>query len=51
MVDGRVKWIIDGYTTSDAYPYSQMTDLGAATEDSTTETSQTVQGLNSQQAN
>ena len=51
VVDGRVKWIIDGYTTSDAYPYSQMTDLGAATEDSTTETSQTVQGLNSQQAN
>ena len=28
VVDGRVKWIVDGYTTSDAYPYSQMTDLG-----------------------
>lgn len=27
VVDGRVKWIVDGYTTSDAYPYSQMTDL------------------------
>lgn len=51
VVDGRVKWIIDGYTTSDAYPYSQMTDLGEATEDSTTETSQTVRGLNSQRAN
>lgn len=51
VVDGRVKWIVDGYTTSDAYPYSQMTDLGAATEDSTTETSSTVQGLGSQQAN
>ena len=23
VVDGRVKWIVDGYTTSDAYPYSQ----------------------------
>ena len=51
VVDGRVKWIVDGYTTSDAYPYSQMTDLGQATEDSTTVSSQTVQGLNRQQAN
>lgn len=51
VVDGRVKWIVDGYTTSDAYPYSQMTDLGDATKDSTTETSSTVTGLNSQNAN
>lgn len=51
VVDGRVKWIVDGYTTSDAYPYSQMTDLGEATEDSTTVTSDTVQGLGSQDAN
>ena len=51
VVDGRVKWIVDGYTTSDAYPYSQMTDLGDATTDSTTETSSTVTGLNSQNAN
>ena len=46
-----MKWIVDGYTTSDAYPYSQMTDLGDATKDSTTETSSTVTGLNSQNAN
>ena len=51
VVDGRVKWIVDGYTTSDAYPYSQMTDLGDVTKDSTTETSSTVTGLNSQNAN
>ena len=51
VVDGRVKWIVDGYTTSDAYPYSQMTDLGDATKDSTTETSSTGTGLNSQNAN
>ncbi|WEV64641.1 UPF0182 family protein [Bifidobacterium sp. ESL0732] len=51
VVNGRVKWIVDGYTTSDAYPYSQMTDLGVATQDSTTITSKTVQGLNSQPAN
>lgn len=51
VVDGRVKWIVDGYTTSDAYPYSQMTDLGEATEDSTTTTSSTITGLGSQKAN
>lgn len=51
VVDGRVKWIVDGYTTSDAYPYSQMTELGEATTDSTTVSSQTVQGLGRQQAN
>ena len=51
MVDGRVKWIVDGYTTSDAYPYSQMTELGSATQDSTTVSSSTVKGLGSQKAN
>ncbi|MFT8355942.1 MAG: UPF0182 family protein [Bifidobacterium aquikefiri] len=51
VVDGRVKWIIDGYTTSANYPYSQTVDLGAATKDSTTQTSSTVKGLGSQNAN
>lgn len=26
--DGRVLWVIDGYTTSDRYPYGQGADLG-----------------------
>ena len=51
VVDGRVKWIVDGYTTSDAYPYSQKTDLGSATTDSLTVQSSTVKGLGSQEAN
>ncbi|OZG59645.1 hypothetical protein BMYO_1213 [Bifidobacterium myosotis] len=51
VVDGRVKWIVDGYTTSDAYPYSQMTNLGTSTKDSTTVSSATVSSLGSQQAN
>ena len=51
VVDGQVKWIVDGYTTSDAYPYSQMTDLGSVTQDSTTKTSNTIQALGSQKAN
>jgi uncharacterized membrane protein (UPF0182 family) len=36
IVDGKVKWIIDGYTTSSGYPYSQTTSLGAATADALT---------------
>ena len=34
VVGGRVQWIIDGYTVSNRYPYSQMEDLGEATADS-----------------
>jgi uncharacterized membrane protein (UPF0182 family) len=28
IVDGRLKWIWDAYTTTDQYPYSQAMDLG-----------------------
>ena len=33
-VDGRIVWIVDGYTTSAGYPYAQHTVLGNATADS-----------------
>ncbi|APX03301.1 MULTISPECIES: UPF0182 family membrane protein [unclassified Arthrobacter] len=36
VVDGRVKWIVDGYTTSQYYPYSQQEQLSEATTDSQT---------------
>ena len=45
VVDGRVKWIVDGYTTSDQYPYSASRPLDEATTDSLTESSETVQAL------
>jgi uncharacterized membrane protein (UPF0182 family) len=34
IVDGRVQWIIDGYTTSSRYPYSRAENLGGAITDS-----------------
>ncbi|MFC0114098.1 UPF0182 family protein [Kibdelosporangium aridum] len=34
VVDGRIQWIVDGYTTLDNYPYSQSTSLGQVTTDS-----------------
>ncbi|WP_402464123.1 UPF0182 family membrane protein [Isoptericola aurantiacus] len=36
VVDGRVKWVVDAYTTSDAYPYSTSTQMQEATTDSLT---------------
>ncbi len=33
IVDGRVLWLIDGYTTSDGYPYSRTVDVSGATTD------------------
>ena len=34
VVDGRVVWIIDGYTTSASYPYATPTSLSQAISDS-----------------
>jgi hypothetical protein len=34
VVNGRVQWILDGYTTLRNYPYAQRTVLGQATTDS-----------------
>lgn len=51
VVDGRVKWIVDGYTTSDQYPYAASRSLEDATEDSLTRTSQTVAALEPQKVN
>jgi uncharacterized membrane protein (UPF0182 family) len=46
IVDGKIKWIIDGYTTSAGYPYAQRTTLADATSDALTAPSSaiTVQG-------
>ena len=33
VVDGRIVWIVDGYTTSNNYPYSRTESLSAVTSD------------------
>nr|WP_290705914.1 UPF0182 family protein [Gordonia sp. UBA5067] len=33
LADGSIKWIVDGYTTLDRYPYSEPTSLQNATAD------------------
>ncbi|GAB7190370.1 UPF0182 family protein [Kineococcus sp. NUM-3379] len=45
VVDGRIVWIIDGYTTTSYYPYSATTELGTVTRDARTGTAQSVQAL------
>src|SRR3954452_12256412 len=36
VVDGRIQWILDGYTTSATYPYSQKVNLQQETRDELT---------------
>ncbi|WP_432095083.1 UPF0182 family membrane protein [Streptomyces sp. bgisy100] len=36
VVNGRIQWIVDAYTTSNGYPYSSRTTLGDTTADSLT---------------
>ncbi|HEX2289285.1 MAG TPA: UPF0182 family protein, partial [Pseudonocardiaceae bacterium] len=33
VVDGRITWIVDGYTTLENYPYAERTPLGESTTD------------------
>lgn len=51
VVGGRIVWIIDGYTTSDQYPYSSLEPLGELTIDSLTATSQSVVALRPMEVN
>ena len=51
VVDGKVKWIIDGYTTTHAYPYSDLQPLGDVTVDSLTTQSAAAQALAQEEVN
>ncbi|WP_242608730.1 UPF0182 family membrane protein [Actinomadura formosensis] len=42
VVNGRILWIVDGYTTSSSYPYSEQMSLGEATRDTITDTRSAV---------
>ncbi len=51
IVDGRVTWILDGYTTTAKYPNSKLVDLQDATSDSVTSTSSAVRAFSGGQVN
>jgi uncharacterized membrane protein (UPF0182 family) len=42
VIDGRVVWMLDGYTTSDSYPYAEQMELGEAAADALTGTGTTA---------
>ncbi|WP_232797145.1 UPF0182 family membrane protein [Blastococcus atacamensis] len=42
VIDGEVQWILDGYTTSDSYPYAEQMELGEAAADALTGTGTTA---------
>jgi len=42
LVNGKILWIVDGYTTSAGYPYSRQTSLSNATADALTTNSTSI---------
>ncbi|NTW42666.1 MAG: COG1615 family transporter, partial [Cellulomonadaceae bacterium] len=51
VVDGRVVWIVDGYTTANTYPYSTSEALDDATTDSLTAQSTNLNAIAPQEVN
>ena len=42
VVDGRIQWVVDGFTISESYPNSRLIELSQATSDSVAERSAVV---------
>jgi len=51
LVDGKILWIVDGYTTSAGYPYSRQTSLSNATADALTTNSASIAAQGNQTVN
>jgi uncharacterized membrane protein (UPF0182 family) len=42
VIDGQIVWMLDGYTTSESYPYAEQMELGEAAADALTGTGTTA---------
>jgi uncharacterized membrane protein (UPF0182 family) len=51
VVGGHIVWIVDGYTTTGDYPYSEKMSFGDATSDTITDTRNAVAKQNDDQIN
>jgi uncharacterized membrane protein (UPF0182 family) len=51
LIDGKVLWIIDGYTTSAGYPYAKQISLSSATSDALTANSTAITAQGNQSIN
>ncbi|GLU46742.1 hypothetical protein Nans01_10930 [Nocardiopsis ansamitocini] len=45
VVDGKIQWVLDAYTTSNGYPYATQIDLANATTDTFTQGTTAVNAL------
>ena len=45
VINGRIVWLLDGYTTSSGYPYSERTTFGDAATDANTGTGNRVRAV------
>ncbi|MGN6473252.1 MAG: UPF0182 family membrane protein [Mycobacteriales bacterium] len=51
VVDGQVLWVVDGYTTTDGFPYSEQESLSSSTKTSLNTTTQAVAAQRNSQIN
>ena len=51
VVGGKIVWIVDGYTTSAGYPYSEGTSLADATTDALTRNSASITAQGNERVN
>jgi uncharacterized membrane protein (UPF0182 family) len=51
IIDGKILWIVDGYTTSAGYPYAESTSLADATNDALTQNSASITAQGNQKVN
>jgi uncharacterized membrane protein (UPF0182 family) len=49
--EGRIKWIVDAYTTTSLFPYSERVSLGIATTDALAVTGSAISRLSTDQVN
>lgn len=51
VIDGQVLWVVDGYTTTDGFPYSEQESLSSSTRTSLNTTTQAVAAQRNAQIN
>ncbi|HVT65718.1 MAG TPA: UPF0182 family protein [Mycobacteriales bacterium] len=51
VIDGKVLWVVDGYTTTDGFPYSEQESLSSSTRTSLNTTTQAVAAQRNSQIN
>jgi uncharacterized membrane protein (UPF0182 family) len=51
VIDGEVLWVVDGYTTTDGFPYSEQESLSSSTKTSLNTTTQAVAPQRNSQIN